>query len=413
MVTADAYYGTRLSEHISRTPEGFLIAHDTPLCRTAERVPMVYRGSEVGLATNDTVEVYRSAAEVLSKKHLASIEGKPVVAGHPSQFVNADNASWAAKGHVQNVRPGPELPDGEQCVIGDIVITDSTLANQVVSGQLREVSLGYACEYTPRGDGTFAQKKLRVNHIAVVESGRCGSACRINDSAVLVGDFVEMARKYHRKNASAVAAERAEERATDRLPESLRRGDALSWDELSEIHRQLGEEAMTRNHDEDLITEDEREVLERVLARLEGQLSERRTEDAEESLEERALAHLRAIRPVIERTGDLKAIDAYNNAVRAIKHQQRNRAVVSDCGAPGVVSDAVQRLFGGHRFLDTTNTDDPDIAFELMARRAGARMRGEKVEAACSERSALRAHDGSEESYETVIARRRRELLGR
>src|SRR5262249_15818517 len=157
--------GTRLSEHIAQTPEGFLICRDVPLCRTAEREPMLYRGgSELGLPTEDIVRVYRSADEVLSKKHMASIEAKALVSGHEGGFVHADNASWRARGHVQNVRPGPKLASGERTVIGDIVIWDTTLSQQVLDGQLREVSLGYDCEYVPRSDGNFDQEKLRCNH---------------------------------------------------------------------------------------------------------------------------------------------------------------------------------------------------------------------------------------------------------
>src|SRR4051812_38378941 len=127
MATA-AYYGTSISEHLSRTPEGFLIAHDAVLCRTAERVPMIYLRAEVGAGTDDVVRVYRSAKELFSPKHVASLEGKPICDTHPARFVDVQNASLSAKGHVQNVRKGDVLPNGEGCLIGDIVVTDATLA---------------------------------------------------------------------------------------------------------------------------------------------------------------------------------------------------------------------------------------------------------------------------------------------
>jgi hypothetical protein len=309
-----AYYGTRLGPHISRTPEGFVIAHDVPLCRTAERVPMMYRGSELGLPTDDTVSVYRSAEEVMHPKHIASIEAKPVLDGH-TRFVDAETASWSTKGHVQNVRKGPRLPDGEKSVIGDIIITDATLAQKVLDGQLREVSLGYDCEYAPRGDGTYSQRKLRVNHCALVPDGRAGEHVRINDAA-FIGTFAEMAREFHRRNPSEVAAEHSH-RAEDRLPEALRRGEPHSWDALAEEHRRMTtreeESDMLKNFaDEDLITEEE-------------DLETANTSDAF------ALAHLRKIRPVIQATGDRKAIDGYNAAIKELKRRIRdNRELATD-----------------------------------------------------------------------------------
>src|SRR5579859_7388761 len=100
-----AYYADRISPHMSRTPEGFLIIHNQNLARSGY---MTYLAGEIDRSDDTTkVEVYRSPATVTAPAHLASLEGKPVTMKHPPKFVNSDTAAWAVKGTVQNVRVGP------------------------------------------------------------------------------------------------------------------------------------------------------------------------------------------------------------------------------------------------------------------------------------------------------------------
>lgn len=347
MATTTTYYGTRLSEHISKTPEGFLIAHDVPLCRTAERVPMIYRGSEMGLNTDDAIEVYRSANEVMHPKHLASLEGKPIVEGHAGGFVDADNAGWRARGHAQNIRKGGLLPNGEQCVLGDVVVTDATLAQKVLDGQLREVSTGYSCEYVPLGDGSYEQRKLRANHIAVVRDGRAGEHVRIYDAA-LIRTFAEM-----------IPTE-------DGLSEAMLRGEPHSWDEIAAAHQQmtLGEEMPLTKKERDTL-------LQNILSRLEGLANTDEGEEMEATDESPLLLFLRKIKPTIQASGNVQAIDAYNTAVRAIKREQR-RVLAVDTRTPAErVADAAQWT----RLQAEVNGE----SFAESARNAGARMRGELV----------------------------------
>ena len=173
-----AYYGTRISDHRTRTPEGFLICHDVPLSRTGW---YEYARQEIGLEGEGMVNVYRSPEEVFDPLAIASFEGKTITDGHPSQFpVAPDNEGAYHKGHVQNVRAG--AGDFSDCTIGDLFIKDAVLINKVDNG-LREVSCGYDCEWVPRDDGSYEQRKIRGNHIAVVENGRAGDRIAIRDKA--------------------------------------------------------------------------------------------------------------------------------------------------------------------------------------------------------------------------------------
>ena len=112
---------------------------------------------------------------------IGSVEGKSVVSPHPGVDVNSTNASYLSKGHVQNVRRGQPLQTGEETLIGDLVLTDSFLISQVQNG-LREISLGYECQYLPQADGTYRQTSLVCNHVAIVPSGRNGPSVRVLDT---------------------------------------------------------------------------------------------------------------------------------------------------------------------------------------------------------------------------------------
>ena len=103
------YFGTRLSENISRRePEGYLICLNVPVARTG---PQDYLPSELDLPEPDhrMIPVYRPESEVFSPACVASFEGVPVTDGHPSapEGVTAQNAWLHQKGHAQHVRREP------------------------------------------------------------------------------------------------------------------------------------------------------------------------------------------------------------------------------------------------------------------------------------------------------------------
>lgn len=201
---AHAFCGSRISENIARDNAGALICFGVPICRAGWQS---YRGSELGMDTDDVVQVYRDDCEVLSAATIASANGKVVTDNHPPQFVSPGNAGYYERGHVQNVREGRPTPEGDRTLIADLVIFDASLQSKIENGTAREISLGYDTEYEPQQDGTFAQKQIRINHCAVVHSARGGPSLRIRD-AQLQDSFDAAARRYHRRNPIEVASER-------------------------------------------------------------------------------------------------------------------------------------------------------------------------------------------------------------
>lgn len=170
------YYGYTISPNQLETDEGFLICRNVPIARTGEQE---YLGTELGLDTSDVVKVMRPEEEVFSEATIASFEGKPVTDDHPSDLLDAETAPMHSKGHVQNVRRG--VGEWKDYLVADLHIQDADLIREIKNGK-REVSCGYAVEYTTNDDGTFTQRNIRGNHVAVVNEGRAGHAAAIMDS---------------------------------------------------------------------------------------------------------------------------------------------------------------------------------------------------------------------------------------
>ena len=99
------YYGTRLSEYISRRePEGYLLCLNVPVARTGSQE---YLPEELGMGSRPgLVEVQRPESEVFSPETIASFEGMPVTNDHPPDGVDIGNIRALQKGHAHNVRRG-------------------------------------------------------------------------------------------------------------------------------------------------------------------------------------------------------------------------------------------------------------------------------------------------------------------
>lgn len=198
------YYGTQLSPHMDKTPEGYLICRDVPIARTGSQE---YLARELQLDGDPerVVTVNRYPEDVFAPAALASFEGKDVTQGHPPENVGPENFASYSKGHVQNVRRSGEY------IVADLILKDAGLVSDVWNGVTREVSCGYLCEYVPDGSG-YKQQNIRGNHVAVVPRGRAGHEVAIKDAA----QTAEKGRKNMSKfteailNAFGMAAQEAE-----------------------------------------------------------------------------------------------------------------------------------------------------------------------------------------------------------
>lgn len=168
-----SFYGTRLSENMAKTPEGYLICYDVNIARIGTQE---YLGSELGV-NDEIVVVNRLPDEVFKPATVASFEGKPFTNDHPFELLDVSNTSIYEKGHVQNVR----ISDDKMYLVADIIVTDLQTITDIENGK-RELSAGYNCDCEQDEDGNWYQCNIIGNHVALVDKGRAGNKVRINDT---------------------------------------------------------------------------------------------------------------------------------------------------------------------------------------------------------------------------------------
>lgn len=223
------YYGTRLSENISRRePEGYLLCLNVPVARTGTQD---YLPEELGLPPGSSfIPVLRPETEVFSPETIASFEGMPVTNDHPPEGVDTSNIRALQKGHAHNVRRG----SGEESdlLLADLIITDPHLINLILEDGKREISCGYTYELCEE-NGQYTQRKIRGNHVAVVDAGRAGPRVSIKDEhPVQISDLGNRCRATGTRDWRAAGDDRAavtialnkttiSERSTPKMKKSL------------------------------------------------------------------------------------------------------------------------------------------------------------------------------------------------
>lgn len=218
------YTTEQISEHISKTPEGFLLCSDVPIARIGD---YEYSKDEVPIESNGKmVIIHRDEDEVFSPTAIMSFNGKPITINHPSDFVTPENWNEYAHGTVQNVRRG----EGEQedLLLADLIINTEKAINLVENG-LREISCGYDATYEDEGNGEGRQRNIVGNHVALVLQGRAGNRCSIQDGCSCNG-----CGKCKNKTEVKIGM-KAKDLFKKLFPKS-RFADALSEEDLGEVN---------------------------------------------------------------------------------------------------------------------------------------------------------------------------------
>jgi len=398
-----SYYASLLpgKESQFQTPEGYRIYKNVPIARTGTQT---YLGRELkknagydpswNLSDDEQVEVYRPIEEVTAPETLASFEGKSVLDEHPEGekiLVDAlDEYDGYTKGHAQNVRVGDKLPDGETSLVADLQVKHPDL-NVKIDGGVRDVSCGYTFLLAKDESGRLIQTKIRGNHIAVVPKGRAGEEVGIRDAAI---DEAPIRKRVAMKFRDLLSAIGFQNWAKDAKPEEI--ADALAEmkdekedeekrDEKKEskvkdrkkaardaMHSALDAYMDAKDDDEDEGQEEgedkkakdeepDDEKVEKLVEEEKANGDKKGGKDDAEILppDERgktewkvgdAAASLGAIRPLIAKSKDCKAINAFNKIARSVKEIQSG---VKD-GAPDPF-EALTKISGG------ANDSEPDI----------------------------------------------------
>lgn len=206
-----AYYGDRISPHMTRTPEGYLICHDVPINRIGDQ-EYTARDLQLDGDPERVITVHRYPDDVFDAAAIASFEGKDVTRGHPPENLGPENWTAYSCGQVQNVR---RVGDN---TVADLYIKDAGLASDVENGVIREVSCGYLCNYEPDGEG-YRQTKIRGNHVAVVPKGRAGHDVAIKDSAAETAEKGRNRMKDFQKSLLSLFGKAAKDASSEELQE--------------------------------------------------------------------------------------------------------------------------------------------------------------------------------------------------
>lgn len=167
------------------TPAGYLQCVGVRLGK-APQVRQYYAfefGGIEGFSNDQSINVFTSADDLFKPEVMASFEGVEASDYHPpGNVLNA--ATWKdhAVGVASNIRR-----DGDY-LVGDLLIKDRNVIDQIQTNKRLEISLGYAAQLVIQSgiapDGTPYQAQwteIQGNHVAIVEYGRCGGDCRIGD----------------------------------------------------------------------------------------------------------------------------------------------------------------------------------------------------------------------------------------
>lgn len=148
-----------------------------------------YLAGELGLTDRSTgtkVGIYRPAEEVFAAASVATFAGVPVTNNHPPAMLDTTNTKQYMVGFSGDV-----LTEDAGYMVGNITLTDAAAIAAFNAGK-KELSNGYRSDIDwtagTAPDGTTydgIQRNIRGNHIAMVDAGRCGPACRIIDEKAL------------------------------------------------------------------------------------------------------------------------------------------------------------------------------------------------------------------------------------
>lgn len=167
----------KLSQHKSKTPEGYLICENAILARTGKQRYMKCEVYPENPDDYEEIDIDRLPDDVFSESTMASFENKPVTVEHPDENVNAENYKTYSVGFVRDIRKSNI--DGNDVMIGNLIITDAQTIEEIENGEHCDLSCGYDCDITK--DDHPRQINIRGNHVALCAQGRAGIA-KIVDS---------------------------------------------------------------------------------------------------------------------------------------------------------------------------------------------------------------------------------------
>lgn len=135
--------------------------------------------------------------ELRDEAFLETLAAAPVTDGHPPDFVSEEDVKDFTSGVGDTKIEIFEDDEGLTTVEQRLILHDPDLARDIETGK-KQVSTGRDVDFD-HSPGEFGgveyevvQRNMKVNHIAIVEEGRCGKECSIIPSGVSEGQEVEL-----------------------------------------------------------------------------------------------------------------------------------------------------------------------------------------------------------------------------
>jgi uncharacterized protein len=172
------YTTLKLGPNREMTRDGFTIFRNVSVSRTGEQIYGPNEGTGIAPGPDGLIHIMRTPEEVFRPETLDSGNGKSLVINHPDDDVTPDNWRQLTHGFMVNLRRGAGEQKDES--VADIIVATPEALREIDLG-LREVSLGYDADYFETGPGHGEQRNIFINHVALVEAGRCGSRCAVRD----------------------------------------------------------------------------------------------------------------------------------------------------------------------------------------------------------------------------------------
>ena len=159
-----------------KLPNGWVLTEGYP----AKVGILTYKTADGGI-----IREFRSEEELFSSETMDSFKMLPVTLGHPSVGkLTAENTKFFQVGHL-----GDSCRRQDDKVAVPIALTDAE-AIQEATTRAHELSWGYQCEIED-SPGVWQgqpydrkQRKVKGNHVALVQKGRAGADCHIRLDAV-------------------------------------------------------------------------------------------------------------------------------------------------------------------------------------------------------------------------------------
>lgn len=216
-----------------------------------------YLGHELGLEPPDkTFRIYRSPAQIA--RAAEKMAGLPLTDGH----VEVGPKVKRSIGSVVSAEV-IDFTDGEGAALAIQNRLEVKAESLPLLDKKRELSLGYEARLEPAIEYDFKQVDIVPHHLALVETGRCGSGCRFLDKSVKkessemdMAKMIEAVGKFTDEQKKEFLAKITDAPTAAQVVELLGKFKAEEIEEVKEQIQKLIDPAEDKDEDKD---EDDKE----------------------------------------------------------------------------------------------------------------------------------------------------------